>query len=142
MPSQCYSSGLPFRPALKLGKFYFENTFSHARRYFFGVYAFGKTYVSAECGESSFPMQIGFSLFLDLHLGFRGQRQLVRASLDIQGFLLRSEEHTSELQSLTNLVCRLLLEKKKKKKKYSSKEKERNKNQEQKHNNNMTPNAL
>src|SRR5262249_61881720 len=26
---------------------------------------------------------------------------------------LRSEEHTSELQSLTNLVCRLLLEKKK-----------------------------
>src|SRR5438046_5248291 len=30
--------------------------------------------------------------------------------------LMRSEEHTSELQSLTNLVCRLLLEKKKKKK--------------------------
>src|SRR5438046_7414893 len=29
---------------------------------------------------------------------------------------MRSEEHTSELQSLTNLVCRLLLEKKKKKK--------------------------
>src|SRR5258706_7194400 len=27
---------------------------------------------------------------------------------------LRSEEHTSELQSLTNLVCRLLLAKKKK----------------------------
>src|SRR5437016_7530047 len=27
----------------------------------------------------------------------------------------RSEEHTSELQSLTNLVCRLLLEKKNKK---------------------------
>src|SRR5688572_31061518 len=33
----------------------------------------------------------------------------------------RSEEHTSELQSQSNLVCRLLLEKKKKKneKKYS-----------------------
>src|SRR5258706_9951495 len=28
--------------------------------------------------------------------------------------IVRSEEHTSELQSLTNLVCRLLLEKKKK----------------------------
>src|SRR5437016_1160720 len=28
-------------------------------------------------------------------------------------FRFRSEEHTSELQSLTNLVCRLLLEKKK-----------------------------
>src|SRR5688572_30990757 len=32
-----------------------------------------------------------------------------------QGF--RSEEHTSELQSQSNLVCRLLLEKKKKTKK-------------------------
>src|SRR5688572_31798829 len=30
--------------------------------------------------------------------------------------LFRSEEHTSELQSQSNLVCRLLLEKKKKKK--------------------------
>src|SRR5262249_59667672 len=30
-----------------------------------------------------------------------------------QAELRRSEEHTSELQSLTNLVCRLLLEKKK-----------------------------
>src|SRR5690242_21803833 len=33
------------------------------------------------------------------------------------GTPLRSEEHTSELQSHVNLVCRLLLEKKKKKKK-------------------------
>src|SRR5687767_15772253 len=33
-------------------------------------------------------------------------------------FRIRSEEHTSELQSLAYLVCRLLLEKKKKKKKY------------------------
>src|SRR2546425_5470690 len=32
----------------------------------------------------------------------------------------RSEEHTSELQSLAYLVCRLLLEKKKKKKKTKS----------------------
>src|SRR5258706_12778737 len=30
------------------------------------------------------------------------------------GAQVRSEEHTSELQSLTNLVCRLLLAKKKK----------------------------
>ena len=33
------------------------------------------------------------------------------------GWTVRSEEHTSELQSLTNLVCRLLLEKKKQKNK-------------------------
>src|SRR5438093_1964830 len=34
----------------------------------------------------------------------------------VAGRTARSEEHTSELQSLTNLVCRLLLEKKKKNK--------------------------
>src|SRR5438093_10116574 len=39
----------------------------------------------------------------------RGSRGCARRS--------RSEEHTSELQSLTNLVCRLLLEKKKNKNK-------------------------
>src|SRR5688572_31252730 len=33
----------------------------------------------------------------------------------VQSVPLRSEEHTSELQSQSNLVCRLLLEKKKKK---------------------------
>src|SRR5687767_15555869 len=35
----------------------------------------------------------------------------------LRQFPERSEEHTSELQSLAYLVCRLLLEKKKKKKK-------------------------
>src|SRR5438093_8879796 len=40
----------------------------------------------------------------------------------------RSEEHTSELQSLTNLVCRLLLEKKKKIKKKKKKNKQKIKN--------------
>src|SRR3989441_3361402 len=42
---------------------------------------------------------------------FVADRIRERLSLD------RSEEHTSELQSLAYLVCRLLLEKKKKKKK-------------------------
>src|SRR5690606_40888165 len=35
--------------------------------------------------------------------------------LDDKEYLTRSEEHTSELQSRENLVCRLLLEKKKQK---------------------------
>src|SRR5205085_11091263 len=35
----------------------------------------------------------------------------LRAYLKEQGELPRSEEHTSELQSQSNLVCRLLLEK-------------------------------
>src|SRR5438046_7957517 len=37
----------------------------------------------------------------------------------------RSEEHTSELQSLTNLVCRLLLEKKKNKKRRATRKNQR-----------------
>src|SRR2546430_12610247 len=37
----------------------------------------------------------------------KARRQVLRLKLD------RSEEHTSELQSQSNLVCRLLLEKKK-----------------------------
>src|SRR3989442_7596871 len=35
-----------------------------------------------------------------------------RGSSSLQSWLMRSEEHTSELQSRPHLVCRLLLEKK------------------------------
>src|SRR5690242_21257837 len=45
--------------------------------------------------------------------GFAGWAAACRCQRNHQ----RSEEHTSELQSHVNLVCRLLLEKKKKKKK-------------------------
>src|SRR5438477_4079733 len=41
-------------------------------------------------------------------------------------FVSRSEEHTSELQSHVNLVCRLLLEKKKQKKNHHDTESTRN----------------
>src|SRR5438046_5673150 len=41
--------------------------------------------------------------------------EFCRAFFGLDDLPVRSEEHTSELQSLTNLVCRLLLEKKKKK---------------------------
>src|SRR2546422_5452766 len=46
------------------------------------------------------------------------QRALLAAAAALVrpgGLLVRSEEHTSELQSRLHLVCRLLLEKKKKK---------------------------
>src|SRR5436190_14810298 len=43
----------------------------------------------------------------------------------VTGFRVRSEEHTSELQSHSDLVCRLLLEKKKKKKKKKQTTKEK-----------------
>src|SRR5258706_11643942 len=47
---------------------------------------------------------------ISLSWTIRGVSRISPRRLVIQ----RSEEHTSELQSLTNLVCRLLLEKKKK----------------------------
>src|SRR4051812_49490331 len=68
--------------------------------------------------------------YTTLFRSIRGVAQVVRASpLRLRrrvayvaatrghyaGVSLRSEEHTSELQSHVNLVCRLLLEKKKKK---------------------------
>src|SRR5256885_9492800 len=43
-----------------------------------------------------------------------GRRAGLLAAARAQGLRGRSEEHTSELQSPCNLVCRLLLEKKKK----------------------------
>src|SRR5438034_8061713 len=48
------------------------------------------------------------------------ERRLVGAAAN------RSEEHTSELQSHSDLVCRLLLEKKKKKKKRIKERKQKN----------------
>src|SRR2546430_11102234 len=43
----------------------------------------------------------------------RRARRSRRRSFPLQARRRRSEEHTSELQSQSNLVCRLLLEKKK-----------------------------
>src|SRR5687767_15765481 len=62
------------------------------------------------------------------HVGEQGTRLLDRVdpvlgrrdAIAAEGEILRSEEHTSELQSLAYLVCRLLLEKKKKTKRKSS----------------------
>src|SRR5262245_63033110 len=62
------------------------------------------------------------SAFFICHFSFiiprsRDQCRAAHLSAPDQRHLRRSEEHTSELQSLRHLVCRLLLEKKKKKKK-------------------------
>src|SRR5262249_58742733 len=46
-------------------------------------------------------------------VNFLNQYQQAGGNAHLIGGSIRSEEHTSELQSLTNLVCRLLLEKKK-----------------------------
>src|SRR2546430_10202077 len=49
--------------------------------------------------------------FLGEKLAIAGDELTVRQIAEV--FTKRSEEHTSELQSQSNLVCRLLLEKKK-----------------------------
>src|SRR2546430_6060921 len=65
------------------------------------------------------------TLFRSLHVGIEDRAAEVEALADdvvVSGLdqgdphatTSRSEEHTSELQSQSNLVCRLLLEKKKK----------------------------
>src|SRR5437016_8595609 len=77
--------------------------------------------VVAACGDGGFLMtaheletahRLGVNIvavvFHDNAYGSIKRKQLARFGRT------RSEEHTSELQSLTNLVCRLLLEKKNK----------------------------
>src|SRR5207248_6342994 len=51
----------------------------------------------------------------DLQALFAGAREkgVTAAVMEVSSHALRSEEHTSELQSPYDLVCRLLLEKKK-----------------------------
>src|SRR5438093_4686661 len=63
------------------------------------------------CIANVLPEREGVEIVVNTFWGAAG----ITAVLDGEG---RSEEHTSELQSLTNLVCRLLLEKKKKKKRH------------------------
>ena len=81
------------------------------------------------CGEERSVPNIIFILSDDLSwgdLGCYGQREIQTPNIDrlaAEGMrftnayagnsVCRSEEHTSELQSRRNLVCRLLLEKKK-----------------------------
>src|SRR5690606_41413659 len=52
---------------------------------------------------------------IDVHLMVSPVDRIVGDFARAGANLIRSEEHTSELQSRENLVCRLLLEKKKKK---------------------------
>ena len=61
---------------------------------------------SQRTSKESVDVVITNALILD-HWG------IVKADIGIKSGRIRSDEHTSELQSLVKLVCRLLLEKKK-----------------------------
>src|SRR2546425_8704118 len=85
----------------------------------------GVTHVSRRLKELQ-PQGLGLSVVsaAELWEGAYFSRDPKRSQETLEAFLSgvdtlgldRSEEHTSELQSLAYLVCRLLLEKKKKKK--------------------------
>src|SRR5438093_10341568 len=75
---------------------------------------------ASTCQPFSYPSATAaFSFSCDSNVGnpaYEGSRPAAAAwygRLRYAVYPCRSEEHTSELQSLTNLVCRLLLEKKK-----------------------------
>src|SRR2546423_10561691 len=59
-------------------------------------------------------IELNEAQFIALERRKRSERKKSIEEFEQKGFCLRSEEHTSELQSLAYLVCRLLLEKKKK----------------------------
>src|SRR3989441_8996481 len=64
-------------------------------------------------GNRRFAREIGLGNVLDGHVKGRDKlEEVLEWCLEV-GVRIRSEEHTSELQSLAYLVCRLLLEKKK-----------------------------
>src|SRR5258706_9006108 len=60
----------------------------------------------------SWYVMMGIGQVVTLRVPPERLREVNRA-IEESAIMTRSEEHTSELQSLTNLVCRLLLEKKK-----------------------------
>src|SRR5438270_5014314 len=67
---------------------------------------------SSRCAGPLHALECGAAL--SATWGERGESgNPVSFAAKLTGFPLRSEEHTSELQSQSNLVCRLLLEKKK-----------------------------
>src|SRR2546430_12380461 len=55
--------------------------------------------------------QLAFCPRRSLFVGLDTKRDAIASRIRLARELARSEEHTSELQSQSNLVCRLLLEK-------------------------------
>src|SRR5258706_14173540 len=109
---------LDLRKDLKLLKSYSMDVW-HSLFFYYAPLALFKpnVFVTAH-GDDCFSQQVKMlcpgTRVLERHLMWRlpaGVRRALKGCLT--RFEWRSEEHTSELQSLTNLVCRLLLEKKK-----------------------------
>src|SRR4051812_49594829 len=76
---------------------------------------FDSYWQSKQVGDAATRINVpvlGCVTWQDDEVGSRPAWTLFRRIAPSQLWLIRSEEHTSELQSHVNLVCRLLLEKK------------------------------
>src|SRR2546422_1567128 len=74
------------------------------------------------CSLASWPLASGVSSAIARIVEKKSRRIVVNSSVALFHTVVRSEEHTSELQSRLHLVCRLLLEKKKNKERLSKTE--------------------
>src|SRR5690242_21556538 len=72
-------------------------------------------FVSLDGDTIQLPDFTGLAISVDAQTQIAGFFTADGLTIPDPNFLSRSEEHTSELQSHVNLVCRLLLEKKKNK---------------------------
>src|SRR2546422_6365573 len=77
------------------------------------------TLFRSHVGKSGQPRYQGLPAGVQMHERLAAER-FDDQHVHIADALIRSEEHTSELQSRLHLVCRLLLEKKKKKTEHPS----------------------
>src|SRR5688500_19874665 len=94
----------------------FTYLFTIARPLSSTLFPYTTLFRSVAAGAGRQP-QVGLPLLQARHPApDRGRRRIGDQHRVVRGDDGRSEEHTSELQSPCNLVCRLLLEKKKKKK--------------------------
>src|SRR5256712_8619652 len=85
------------------------NGLLHRRPYLNAVFNSGQYILSILLAGTAFSLVHGRGIWLPATL-YSGRADL----MFFLSFFARSEEHTSELQSRSDLVCRLLLEKKKK----------------------------
>src|SRR5690606_16175594 len=130
LAAQLFGHGLHAITDAEHGQAHFEYALRRARRTGFGnrLWPAGEDDAKrVECADIGFAHveRINFAVHADFAHTACNQLRVLRSEIEDQDAAgvdvlvhihsgLRSEEHTSELQSRENLVCRLLLEKKKK----------------------------
>src|SRR2546430_7596200 len=99
---------------MPLYSFFFFNDTATTEIYTLSLHDALPIFVSNRIADREIPAQLR-ELVKQSFLGLLSERTSLTDPTDTDLFrnICRSEEHTSELQSQSNLVCRLLLEKKK-----------------------------